>query len=113
MKVSLCDLLDSGWLSPNGYSCFGVPEEKPGVYIFAIPIPPYTESEIVYVGSSKNLKKRLLGHEIKKEIKRDFFKTYFFYCEDFISLEKSLIKKYSPRLNIKHNGKRPGFSFLP
>lgn len=102
------------WLSPNTYNCnFETPPDKPGVYMIIITNLDYmadvnvNQKKVIYVGSSKNLNKRYVGHEVVK-IARALLPQYHvgFYFkldDDYKNTEKYLIKKYKPLINLQHN----------
>lgn len=60
--------------------------------------------QILYIGMSKNLAKRMENHEIKKLITDGFFQVWFklFSETDLRKVEKALIIKYNPPYNIIH-----------
>ena len=92
----------SEWFTENTYNInFKKTPNKSGVYfLVGINFIPITK-EIIYVGSSKNLKKRYMNHEVirNESSNYDFIKFYFIECDDFLTEEKKLIKKIQPKLN--------------
>lgn len=83
-------------------ACIFGPNDKPGVYgIFE---GFGLESKVIYIGSSKNIKKRVLNpsHHYMKCFENErlvYIRSIF--LNDYISLEKKLIWKYRPELNLK------------
>lgn len=71
----------------------------------------FTASHLLYIGSSKNILKRLSGpkHPLRTYLKR-FDKEHHFVVvtvlltKDYLWAEKSLIKTLRPWFNIQHNG---------
>lgn len=94
------------WDSPNRYS-YKEPAECSGVYIIAKPgiIEGKLLYQILYVGCSKNVKNRYLGHKLWHDLKKSegYIKFFFKECSDYKSREKELIKDLQPKHNI--NGK--------
>lgn len=91
-----------------GISEFGPPSE-PGVYCVAIFNSNTRTTQIVYVGSSKNIFKRVMnpGHHYRKlnnDISDFHINIYvkFKVCENYRELEKRLIKRLRPVYNINH-----------
>ena len=94
--------------SIKNFECspFGRPNE-PGVY--AVLIRNYSsesgESHIIYIGSSKNIRKRVdvgRGHYYRKVYERFPDKIVFvkfFVTDNYKNIEKYMIKKYKPTLN--------------
>jgi excinuclease UvrABC nuclease subunit len=86
-------------------SLFGPPEYS-GVYgVFEM--EEKTNIIIIhYIGSSHNIRKRLSNntHPYRKlfEIKNCVF-TRSFKCDDYVTKEVEMIKKYRPILNKDHN----------
>lgn len=111
-KANLLDLISKKWSTPNTYNRnFEVPPQVPGVYVilgvrnYPDGLDPITFSpECVYVGSSKNLYKRYLGHPVRSN--KDFWWTGFYFKPEanYLEIEKRLIKGLRPLLNIKDNG---------
>jgi hypothetical protein len=85
----------SDWFTENTYDLnFKKTPNKSGVYLLVgINFMPITKN-IIYVGSSKNLQKRYMNHEVvrKELLNYDFIKFYFRECYDFLIEEKKLIK---------------------
>ena len=62
---------------------------------------------LLYVGASKNIQKRVLApnhHYIKLYRSGRNVCTRSIATDNYVELEKELIKKYKPELNIIHNG---------
>ena len=84
-------------------------KKQPAVYYFE------SNNEIIYVGSSKNLCKRMTEHRnhIKKGsngghqqdfyqfLKDNPFTIHFAYCDDYRELEQQLIEKNNPKYNCR------------
>lgn len=94
-------------------SCLG-PLQGPGVYAICVVKDTYypaqgKEMRVVYIGSAKNIKRRVLHPSHPYRRLYSILKSYWVTCfwvetKDYLALEKALIKKYRPRLNIVHNG---------
>ena len=78
--------------------------ESPGVYLM------HKDSEIIYVGKAKNLKKRVSSYFNRehsdtktRELVKKVEKIEYIICNseiDALILENNLIKKYQPKYNI-------------
>lgn len=82
------------------------PLSLPGVYGIFEYDENYTAT-ILYVGASKNIQKRVLSsnhHYIKLYRSGRNVCTRSIATDNYMELEKELIKKYKPELNIIHNG---------
>lgn len=96
------------WRTPNTYNTnYAIPDPVGGVYVifgYRIQDSPAQELECIYVGASKNLYKRYIGHPVRGI--PDFWWCGFFWkqCDDPFAVEKLLIKKLKPLLNKQHNG---------
>ncbi len=62
----------------------------------------YQDDEIVYIGSTKNLYRRLCEHKSRKLAGMDFYFS-FFSSEDNKGLESILISKIKPLMNVVDN----------
>lgn len=95
-------------------SIFGPPSSS-GVYAVCISHdciyngmnPRMFKERILYIGSSKNVLKRLSNLKHPYRICFDRFKDKLVYTkvietDNYIELEKSLIKEYNPILNKQH-----------
>lgn len=98
------DILNLGFkVSP-----FGLPKSS-GVYLICLKKEFKTRTDkihrVLYVGSSKNMNKRVYSpnHIYRKVYDRGWM-VYcaFLQTEDYISLEKTLIKELRPLLNKQH-----------
>ena len=83
----------------------GIPN-KCGVYIiYCIDLENLTFN-IFYIGSAKNISKRLstLNHPISKYIKNPSisYRIDIILCENYKNIEKTLIKLFQPQLNKMH-----------
>ncbi|HPC39253.1 MAG TPA: GIY-YIG nuclease family protein [Exilispira sp.] len=59
-------------------------------------------NDILYIGSAKNLFKRYKSHDTLKRLSK-FYDDIFFYfkeVDNYLEIEKQLIKKHQPRHNI-------------
>lgn len=83
---------------------------KSGVYFFVRFNSGTKEADIVYIGSSVNLKERYRGHNIPAKIKQcqNCFHIFFFKEMDkrFYDYEIKLIKKLKPEYNYQHTHRR-------
>jgi excinuclease UvrABC nuclease subunit len=64
------------------------------------------EVKLHYIGSSKNIQKRVLNKKHPYIIlfqEKELVFTRSFQCDDYVQKEIELIKKYKPRLNKLHN----------
>lgn len=103
----------SKWVSCDVYSRgFAALPDGPGIYaIYGLSLDkrlmPTAPKMLCYIGISQNLRRRLEGqHPALKQVKRSFEHSYrhFQTCPFDIAadLERFLIQKYSPPLNITH-----------
>lgn len=95
------------WHTEDTYNNnFKVIPEAPGVYmIVGIDMSDNRREviqEIVYIGCSANLKSRLNTHPVLRVAKAYhwFVPVYFKECDNYLEVEKELIKKHNPRINI-------------
>ena len=79
--------------------------ELSGVYVIFMFNYGSRRMRLIYIGSSKNLKKRISTHPI---LSKKVFNTklYFMVCQDYFGIEKHLIKKHKPILNRTYNAKK-------
>lgn len=98
-------LIDKAFFNSVDTSIWG-PPEYPGVYAVCVSATPSSIERIVYIGSSSNMKRRMLSatHPYIKLFRK--LSDYCVYtrchiCEDFLDLERKLIGVYKPLLN-KH-----------
>ena len=63
----------------------------PGVYAF------YANGECMYVGESKNIKKRISTHERRQQLAS--CEVRFFVCDDRKAIEAKLIRELKPKRN--------------
>jgi excinuclease UvrABC nuclease subunit len=92
-------------ISPNplGHSC------SCGVYAVCMRIVDkdtfsLSQEEVLYIGSSKNISKRVnsqnhLYRKLYLEFELNLVYIKYFTCEDYIQLEKNLIAIYKPKHN--------------
>ena len=89
-------------------SAFGLPNSS-GVYVVCIrPYNLISPERIMYVGSSKNMRKRVYreSHPYMKLFRR--FENHLVYVkflitDNYLELEKNIIRQTKPFLNIQHN----------
>lgn len=94
----------------NGFdsSPFG-PPDSPGVYAVCISSTDFAKKDLVmYIGSSTCISKRVLNvnhiyRRLYSRLNNYYVVTKCLVCDDYLSLEKHLIRKYKPRFN--RNGK--------
>lgn len=103
------ELARDGWQTENTYcNHFGEPPPNPGVYLFlhvdldllAKPRP----QRVLYVGMSKNIRNRVSGHEVLREV-RDLYVQKWHKsvpANELRKIEKQLIQKFNPPFNIIH-----------
>jgi len=90
-------------------SPFG-PTRSSGVYCVMCGNVDTKKNEILYIGSSKNIYKRVMSplHPYKKlyQIINYPFLVYIKYkeCDNYRDLEKILIKRLKPQYNLQHTG---------
>ena len=80
-------------ISPEeNYAIIDESYDNSGVYVL------YKKSDIIYIGKSKNIKKRIDQHKADKDF--DKVKSIIFKNESYIDIyEPYLINKYKPILN--------------
>lgn len=89
---------------------FGPPEGK-GVYAICVMKMVYNEPAnqyVVYIGSSDNIRKRLMSskHPYRRlyNILKNYNVSCFYYeCDNHRETEIELIKQYNPRFNCTYN----------
>lgn len=83
-----------------------------GVYALLIMSRLSEIYEVLYVGSSKNLKQRISSHELlinhRKGTSSTKYKICFIPIENYREYEKAAIRKYQPLANIHHNSGENG-----
>lgn len=98
------------WNTPNTYNFnFKQPPNKSGVYLLVKAEiltghkSRYVKHEILYVGSSRNLKKRYNSHEVLNMLQKqhDYIQFYFKEVDNHFEIEKELIKLIQPKYNKK------------
>lgn len=95
------------WLTPDTYgSNFSDFPKKAGVYIVVYPgdLKHFGDRnyQILYVGSSGNIRKRLRCRNDLKIIRivYGYVQVFFKICSNYRALEARLIKELQPRFNI-------------
>ena len=87
-------------------SLFG-PPRRPGVYAVCMKDKPKSEEQILYIGSSYNVFKRVMNpnHPYRvcfAEMEGKFIYTKTILTDDYVELEKRLIKIYQPQMNKQY-----------
>lgn len=83
------------------------PIEDSGVYAICV-MRKYGETKprVVYIGSSKNIYRRVLNtnHIFRRLINLTdhLVSVYCCPCDNYLEVEAELIRKYQPRFNIQH-----------
>ena len=91
----------------------GVPSAS-GVYVICVVKKTNTfpcdfkAKKVVYIGVAKNINKRLkhqnhIYRRLWNILKNYLPMVFYLECENYLDVEKTLIKKYKPRFNIQHN----------
>lgn len=75
-----------------------------GVYVVCVATKDFEQRYAVYIGSSKNIQRRVLNtrhiyRRLYNLLKNSWVYTMSYPCDDFINVESELIKKYKPRFN--------------
>jgi excinuclease UvrABC nuclease subunit len=101
-----------GWKTPDCYSNAYAPlPHTSGVYLLVLATMKdgLLDHEIVYIGQSRNIAKRLTGHNIKKLCQeyygpKAFIKVYFkHYANGLLRRrERRLIQRFNPPFNLQH-----------
>ncbi len=90
-------------------SPFG-PTRKSGVYCVMSTDTIAKKTSILYIGSAKNIYRRVMN---KSHIYRRLYEISSYpllvylkikECDDYVSLEKRMIKRIRPKYNIQHTG---------
>lgn len=96
------------WLTPNTYNRnFSQPPKEPGVYLLVVVnydlLQKSASYDIVYVGSSYNLKQRYGRHEVLRFLSEihDYVQFYFMVDENYKETEKQLIRQIQPKHNTQ------------
>ena len=88
-------------------SLFGA-SRKAGVYAICNRVHFEGIEDILYIGSSKNIHKRVYNRTHPYKFLYEFLKgiTYIKYFEttNYKKIEIDMIKMYCPKYNIQHNG---------
>jgi excinuclease UvrABC nuclease subunit len=93
------------WLTPNTYSeNYSSVPPRPGVYLL-VNTGIDMRHEVLYVGSSKNLKQRSGKHPVLRTLQEMYnglgVRFYFKEEQDYISVEKQLIQQTQARFNTQ------------
>jgi hypothetical protein len=96
------DIELNDWLTCTGQgNNFVKPVNKPGVYCLFASLK-FKPIEILYIGSTTALRNRLICHEKRTFIRKEYHTNphiYFKYCDNFYNEEIRLIQSYNPLLN--------------
>lgn len=94
--------LQARWHSTNPFDRNYKQPNGAGVYAF-IEYDEDSNKRILYIGSSKELSKRLPSHEVLRtaNVFCYYIKTLWINSDSYISLEYSLINHFKPILNKK------------
>lgn len=86
------------WLDTN----FAKPPNYPGVYfIYALGVGGYGPwCELLYIGSTNNLRRRLSGHPITKGYNPSGFRITYKETLDYRNIEKLAIRRFHPLANV-------------
>lgn len=86
------------WLDTNQAK----PPKEPGVYfIYYSSIGGFGPfCELLYIGSTNNLHRRLSSHKIIKEYSAGVFRITYYITNDFRRLEKLAVERFAPLANI-------------
>ena len=87
---------------------------KPGVYLILEIDDTNKKLKVLYIGSSKNMRKRLYRSKHSMDYYLEHFideydfgilrPVAYVITDDYVQLEKQLIKSIRPEFNIRHNG---------
>ena len=100
------ELVSDGWVSPDTYDKFFKPViSGPAVYLFLLTeMDTFDRALIAYVGMSKRLNQRLLGHEVLAQIERPGYWPMRWFkpvpAAELRDIERNYIKKFDPPWNI-------------
>ncbi len=101
--------IEEDWKTESTYNKnFAFPPERPGVYLL-VNATHDLQYEVLYVGSSKNLKQRRQRHEVLRVLSEvcDGWGVRFYFKEedDYLEVEKKLIQQTQARYNTQWRGK--------
>lgn len=87
-------------------SIFG-PPRKPGVYAVCVKAHPRAAERVLYIGSSQDIFSRVMSLTHPYRVLFDRYDDYLVYTkchetDDYLELEKKLIRAYKPLLNTQH-----------
>ena len=97
-------IIKSEWNTENTYDFNYKPKpNKPGVHLIVAITFISFGYDIIYVGSSCNLKNRYKNHEVIRSESNnyDHIQFYFKECDNYLEIEKKLIKVIQPKLNVQ------------
>ena len=93
-----CSLVECGLASQCSSWGDGPPPVSPGVYAF------YVDSECVYVGQSKNMKRRTDHHPVKNKWPNP--DVFWVECKNHVKMERFFIEKLKPVCNLQTRKRR-------
>jgi len=111
LRKRFLDHITTKWFCYNTYDrTWKDLSAKSGVYIFVAFNYILEEREIVYVGSSVNLRQRYKIHKVPTKIHalgQNIFSILFFIEMEkgFYDYERKLINKLKPSFNVQHKNK--------
>jgi excinuclease UvrABC nuclease subunit len=76
--------------------CLNVDRKICAVYFFI------KDNEIIYIGQTRNLKSRVCTHKSYPAWRYDYFRYIECRPEDLVMIERRLIFKFMPSLNVMH-----------
>lgn len=97
------------WRTNQTYSDYYRIPSSPGIYaIVNADIPsdgrPVT-FQVLYIGMSKNILKRVNNHPVRRQIERKYGYVYVYFKSRIKNLRKTerlLIRKFNPPYNLQH-----------
>lgn len=92
----------------NEFMCEPKPEK--GVYAIFLQSSYLQRPRLMYIGSSKNIRNRVTktNHWYMYLYKRCYQGVVlkYIYCDNYLKIEKEMIKKHKPLLNKIYNGRK-------
>lgn len=96
-------LLDYGYWLIAGQEAI---PEKSGVYVILSRLRDAMFYDIIYIGSTSNLKRRISGHEVISQFKRGNgvtgIRCHFREASNYREIEVAMIQKHAPLANKNH-----------
>lgn len=112
LRKRFFSFVETKWWCANTYDTnYKEITNKSGVYFFAMLDIETKVKDILYVGSSVDLKTRYKGHNIYRKMEKDKnnIPLFFYFIEmdkGFYDYERKLIKKLKPKYNTQHKGNK-------